>query len=714
MPDKLRHYRKEGPASPIFVTMGKGSTETRPVSSRWRALFLFLVAFLINFNTLPNSWALDDTLLITQNTFTKQGFQGIPAIWSHDVFTGYLGKGGIEQGGRYRPLSQSAFAVCYALFGPNPFIGHLLNVLLYACTCVLLFKVLQSVLPTNDAGASLWSDVPFLAALAFALHPLHAEVVANIKSLDEILAMLFALGAAWFALRSNAARMLPSTIPCGLCFFLALCAKENAITFPAVIPLMFFYAERDRRWVPRIAAALVVPALLYFALRAWALSASPAIPPTDDFLTNPFHGATLAERLATVMLTWWKYLGLILFPHPLTTDYYPAMIPVIGWSDVRAWLGLGAFAAAAVYGAVFMRQRSVPAFGILFFLITFSVVSNAVVNLGTPMNDRFLFMPLAGACVVIAWLFAQCADRLRSSGYARVAQTCMVLVFCAYAARTFSRNADWKDDLTLFTHDVQVSDKSARCQVMTGKLCYERGSKEADPALKQQFLDKARTHLERGLVIYDRYALAWGLLGAIEMESKNWRKSGELFVECLKCEPAEPVALKNLFFVARRMREAKDIDGAESAFRSLLLFDKTNAEVYLQLADLLMRNGKAGQAIPVLDSALVHRPDLADTYRLKGEVQAVYLNEPQNAEENFLKALELDPRNVGVLDNLGVAAFKKGDFPRALDYFLRATGSDTTNADALSHAAKAYEALGRKEEAVAYAARAQQAARKAR
>ena len=71
--------------------------------TRW-AILVFAVAVAVHANTLLNGWALDDTLLITQNTLTKQGIAGIPAIWSNDVFVGYLGRSGVETGGRYRPL----------------------------------------------------------------------------------------------------------------------------------------------------------------------------------------------------------------------------------------------------------------------------------------------------------------------------------------------------------------------------------------------------------------------------------------------------------------------------------------------------------------------------------------------------------------------------------------------------------------------------------
>jgi len=657
------------------------------------ALLIFLTAFLVNANTLTHSWALDDTLLITQNKLTQRGFAAIPEIWVSDVFTGYFGKGGIEQGGRYRPLSQTVFAVCHGLFGPSPVIGHLFNVFLYALTCVLLFVLLRRILPER-AGTSQWMNIPFLATLLYALHPLHVEVVANIKSLDEILAMGFAVLTAWFAVRAEEAHRTRNLVLSGTCFFLALAAKENAITFLAVVPLVLFYTGASRNAIIRATLLLLAPTALYFLLRASALGPAPAIAPIDNYLTNPFFGATGAERIATVLLTWWKYLGLLLFPHPLTTDHYPGTIPVIGWSDLRPWASALIFVGAGVFALLTLRKRSLVAFGILFFLITFSVVSNLVINLGTPLNDRFLFMPLAGFALVLAWALVTGIERLRSPQAASMGKVMMGLVLVAYAGKTFSRNRDWADDMTLFTHDVQVSDKSARCHVMTGKLYYETAAKLPDGNRKRELLDRAKHHLQRGLAIYPDYFLAWGLLGVMEMDAKHDRAAADLYINCLRIEPTEAVALINLNFVGRRLFEAHDNDGAEQALRALNHFDPSRPDPYLLLADMRMRTGRADSSIVLLDELLAIDPKNADAYRMKGEILAVYLHDPAQAEVNFLKSFELDPTNASVAENLGIAAFQRTDLRSALTYFLKAAELKPLDPRPLTLVAEAYKALG--------------------
>lgn len=677
--------------------------------ARWTML-VFAIAFVLNANTLTNGWALDDTLLITQNNFTRQGFSGIPEIWSNDVFVGYLGQGGVETGGRYRPLSHTVFALQYAIAGNNPFLGHLTNVLLYALTCALLFKLLARIFPESGDGP-FWSNVPLLASILYALHPLHAEVVANIKSLDEILAMLFTLLTAWFAVKADAGHRARNLLYSGLSFFLALTAKENAITFLAIVPLVVWYTTKDVGRCAMHVGALVVPSMLYFILRSAAIGPTPQIAWVDDFLSNPFHGATTMERIATGALIFAKYFELLLLPWPLTTDYYPPMIPLVGWNEARAIGGALLVVAVCVFGWAGLRKRNMTGFGLLWFLITYSVVSNVLINLGTPMNDRFLFMPSAGAAVVFAALFSLALDRVRFPIAKSVVRSVILLVLVGFAAQTFSRNRDWHDDLTLFAHDVTVSDRSARCHVMYAKLLVEAATKSPDTSQKEHQLNIAWHQLERGLALYPDYALAHGLLGKLAMDRKDYHAATGHFIACLERDSTEEVALKNLAFIGRRMGEAKDFAGAERAFRAAIHFDPSATEPYLFLADALMRTGRADSSIVLLDHVTAMKPDHADAFRLKGEVYAVYLKQPALAEENFLKAHSLNPTNVSVTDNLGVAAFKRQDYPRALEFFLKGLQAKPDDAPRLRNVSETYRMMGDEVKASEFLRRSDEAER---
>ena len=236
-------------------------------------------------------------------------------------------------GGRYRPLSLVTFAIEGALFGDSPAVGHLGNVLLFALCCVVLLGVLQELLGERSGPLSGLS-VPFASALLFAAHPIHTEVVANIKGRDEILALLGSLGSLWLCLRAVDSPRPRALVASAVVFFLALLSKENAITFLAVIPLsLWFFRPEPGATLTRSMPGLVIAALAFLALRQSIVSSGTGSP---DLLNDPFLAAHASERLATIAYTLGRYLDLLVWPHPLTYDYSPYHIPIVSWSDGRA------------------------------------------------------------------------------------------------------------------------------------------------------------------------------------------------------------------------------------------------------------------------------------------------------------------------------------------------------------------------------------------
>ena len=144
-----------------------------------------IIGFLLFANTLGHQWCLDDYSVIVDNWVTQKGAAGISDHLTHDYRYGYWN----SQGDLYRPLSLILFSLEWSFFGNNPFPGHLINVLLYSFLCIFFGMALYK-----------WSrsaTFSMIASLLFAVHPVHTEVVANIKSRDELLAMFFLILTWW-------------------------------------------------------------------------------------------------------------------------------------------------------------------------------------------------------------------------------------------------------------------------------------------------------------------------------------------------------------------------------------------------------------------------------------------------------------------------------------------------------------------------------------
>jgi tetratricopeptide (TPR) repeat protein len=79
---------------------------------------IFFFAFLLYANAIPLEYAVDDSIVIQRNMFTKKGIKGMSGIWSKDTFVGFFGEEkNLVSGGRYRPFTVAMFAFENQLFG---------------------------------------------------------------------------------------------------------------------------------------------------------------------------------------------------------------------------------------------------------------------------------------------------------------------------------------------------------------------------------------------------------------------------------------------------------------------------------------------------------------------------------------------------------------------------------------------------------------------
>ena len=244
-------------------------------------LILMGLAAVLYVNTLSNDYALDDKIVISNNQFTQQGFGG---IWDHltnESFVGFFGtQKELVAGARYRPLSLVTFSIENALFGNSPGFSHFVNLLLYALTVLVLYRWLRSLTDENKTMLGL----ALITVALFAAHPLHTEVIANIKGRDDLLAFLFAILAGSWALRADAKSALWS----GVFFFLALMSKESAIAFVLILPLFTYTFQKEGEPFPWRSFLPIIGATVAFLALRFSVVGFTKTDVADQFFNNPF------------------------------------------------------------------------------------------------------------------------------------------------------------------------------------------------------------------------------------------------------------------------------------------------------------------------------------------------------------------------------------------------------------------------------------------
>ena len=96
----------------------------------------------------------------------------------------------------------------------------------------------------------------------------------------------------------------------------------------------------------------------------------------DNLMNDPFLDSTVSEKYATIVYTLGKYIQLLIFPHPLTYDYYPKQIPIVSWSNPYVILTLMSYLVLGIYAIIGFLRKGIPAFCILLWDMTGIIASN--------------------------------------------------------------------------------------------------------------------------------------------------------------------------------------------------------------------------------------------------------------------------------------------------------------------------------------------------
>ena len=626
-------------------------------SSKWPKVLVALAAFLLYANTLGHNYAQDDAIVIYDNMFTQEGFSGIPGLLSNDTFYGFFkeeGKANLVSGGRYRPLTPVMFAIEHAFFDSNPFVGHLFNVLWHVVLALMVYYCLRRLCIGSALSRS--SFFVLSATLIYIAHPVHTEVVANIKGRDEIMAMLGAVFSLYAVLRYTDAKQIKWAWMALAGFFLGLMSKENTITFLAVAPLALVMF-RKFTWIRALKATwpLAVAAFVFLVIRSSVLGLDFGGTPRE-LMNNPFlkweNGQWLdfsfSEKAASIFFTLGKYIQLLVFPHPLSHDYYPRAIPLVDFSNWKVLLSVLMHILLAVVALKTFKKRSLVSFGILYYLITLSIVSNIVFPIGTHMSERFLFMPSLGFAIVVAYLLSIISKP-------KAAYAILAVLILAYSAKTISRNTVWKDDYTLFTTDVNNDTRSAKLLNAAGGAISNRVSSMPEGPQKTKLINEAIGYLQKAIDIHPTYRNAYLILGNSYYYAGRYNEAIEMYEKVLSLSPGYGEALRNFPIILREAAKSvgqkqRNYDQAEKWLLKAYGMNPNDFETLRLLGITYGIKGNHTKAIEYFNKALEVRPDSAVVHASLGTAW-LNLGDREKANSYFQRAQELDPNALNHLKN---------------------------------------------------------------
>ena len=555
----MRSGSAEVVATPAASAASSVSLPAAPRARRaWLAAIPLVAAAAVlpYLNAWPGTLVFDDHLLLEKNPLATPGMHAWDWFFRESI-----------PGSVYRPLTMATLALNGGAQAPGPY--HATNVAIHLLATLAAFFLARRLLGSARDAA--------VAAVLFAVHPIHTEAVANIAGRAELLAGFFVLVALWAGLRfvdGGGALALATAIVAGLAGTLS---KESAVTVCLLWVIVVLWRGRrlDRRTV-LVAVGLGAACVASVAARV-AVLGSLGTATVRTWADNPLAQVGALQRIATALVVLADYFGTLTLPIRLSADDSYNQIPLVeSPTDLRL---VSAVALVVVLGiAAFRARRRTPAawWGALFALAALAVTANVLFPIGTIRGERLLYLPAFGWCLACAGL----ASRRPRLGLAVVG-----IVAVLFAGRTWVRNDDWHDDYRLFTATAITSPNSVRAQSNAGAVLAEHG--ELGAALK---------HYQAAVDIFPDFPLAQlGLGRVLAMIGQPAAALAALD----RARTVEPTNVEAHLRAADLRLDTGDAAGAERTYREGLAVAPTNGELLVGLALADVALGRRDDAVAI-------------------------------------------------------------------------------------------------------------------
>jgi hypothetical protein len=494
-------------------------------------VLIVILAMAVYANSLRNGFVLDDEGILVHNDVVH----GLNGVWRAFV-TPWWPNGA----GQYRPLVVASFSAEWTLWGGSAAGFHAVNVLWHAAATLLVYVFLRRWLSFGGSA---------IAAVLFAVHPVHVEAVANVVGRAELMAACGILG--MLILHS---RRSPWAVAA---FAAALLSKEHALIAP-VLALVVDVIERPEARSAATGSARppgprVLPLYAGYAMVAlvWAVAL------VVLFRNQTFTAIAPLWLAVDARTRWLTMLGVVpvwvrlwFFPLALSADYSPRVVEP--WPDniPLALLGAAILLTAGALTMLTWRRAKPLVLAMVWIAVTMLPVANLIVPTGIIVAERTLYLSSIGAVLVVGFASERIAQR-------RADFTMIVagLFVVAASARTWTRNLVWKSNRAVFLDAVAQHPEASWTHASLGKIySVNRGYSEA--------LGEYRL----SLALFDGSPGVWADAIFAAAQAQNLALADSLVAQAVKRMPGDyKVSVAHAYVALEQHRYSESLRAARAA-----------------------------------------------------------------------------------------------------------------------------------------------------
>eukprot|EP00095_Tigriopus_kingsejongensis_P001095 snap_masked-scaffold193_size270907-processed-gene-1.15 protein:Tk01095 transcript:snap_masked-scaffold193_size270907-processed-gene-1.15-mRNA-1 annotation:"transmembrane and tpr repeat-containing protein cg4050-like" len=639
-----------------------------PPSVPWSVpLLLVGLCVLVYGNCLLCDFVFDDVSAIKDNRDLRPNAP-FKNVFLHDFWGTPMSK---EQSHKsYRPICVLTFRLNYLIHALEPMGYHLVNLALHALVCVLFHRLCLLLVGPR---------VSLVASLLFAVHPIHTEAVTGVVGRAELLSSIFfilAIDAYRETIQGGWGSMLKFVIHVTLATF----SKEQGITVLGVCLILdvvvvhnwnlsttrpslrqaisqCFGKELGLRILLLLATGVTLLTIRFYVMGSTL--------PVFNVFDNPAAHEEAPIKQMTLSYLVAMNVWLLLSPMNLCCDWTMGTIPLIkSMGDYRNLATVVTFATLLHLGLTGLfsshrRHRNAILIALAFMALPFLPASNLFFPVGFVVAERILYLPSMGFCLLVAHgfnhLYLACPNR------GKLLNAALAFLLLAHGLKSFTRNFDWRDELTLFESGLQVNQNNAKLFCNVGHVYENEGQYEDALAYFQAAIkvqpDDLGAHINVGRT--------WNNLNEYQKAEEAYLLAKSLLP---KAKPGQryttriaPQHLSVFLNLANLVsRDPERLNEADTLYKQAISMRADFIQAYINRGDVLIKLNRTKEAQEVYEKALTYEDDNPDLYYNLGVV-LIEQGKPQSALAYFDQALQHEPEHVQALMNSAILIQESGD-----------------------------------------------------
>lgn len=482
-------------------------------------------------NMLGNSFVWDDEEMVVKN-FPIFEIKNIPLLFEQATF---FSGGSALSGWFYRPLVMVSFLMIKVFLGQSAVGYHLVQLIFHLANAGLVFLIFENLFVEKNKDLS--RLLSFLAAIIFVVHPAHVEAVSYIASLAEPLYTFFLLSIFLMVLKVKEKEFGERKLfIIFLLFLLATLAKEGVLVFLPIMAIYLYFYQKKHLGKVLLTLILSIVAYLFIRLSFFGLQTQ-----RPEFL-SPIAQATWGQRLLTAPFVFVSFLKAFFYPKILSISQHTVVKNI---NETSFWLPLvisAAFISLVLLFIAKTKDKLLIFFSAWFFVSVLPVL-NIVMPLDMTFAERWLYFPMIG---LLGMVFSLILNFVKKKKHLMLIPSVFLFVTLLLSLRTIDRNRDWKDGLTLYSHDIKIQPESFDLQNNLGVELFR----------KKEF-ERALSHFKKSVEFQPNWSISLNNLGAVYQRMGDNEKAYEFYKKASE-KSDYYLAYENLAYLIYSTKGAKE------------------------------------------------------------------------------------------------------------------------------------------------------------